>query len=180
MLRPYYSSRFALLFLSAIFLHAFAADRQPNVVLVLIDDFGYECVTADGGESYQTPVMDRLAATGVRFEQCHVQPLCTPTRVQLMTGLSNRRNYTHFGHLDPTQKTFGNIFRDAGYATCITGKWQLSNGYEGPGKFGFDEYCLWQLTRRPGRYKNPGLEINRKSTRLNSSHEWIARIASSR
>ena len=57
-----------------------AADK-PNVVLILIDDFGYECVTADGGESYRTPVMDKLAATGVRFEQCHVQPLCTPTRV---------------------------------------------------------------------------------------------------
>jgi arylsulfatase A len=136
------------------------AERQPNVVLILIDDFGYECVTADGGESYKTPVMDQLAATGVRFEQCHVQPLCTPTRVQLMTGLSNRRNYTHFGHLDPSQTTFANLLQKAGYATCITGKWQLSNGFEGPAHFGFDEYALWQLTRRPGRYKNPGLEIN--------------------
>lgn len=139
-----------------------AAPLKPNVVLILIDDFGYECVTADGGESYKTPVMDKLSATGVRFEQCHVQPLCTPTRVQLMTGMSNRRNYTHFGHLDPTQKTFGNLLKQAGYATCIVGKWQLSNGLEGPAHFGFDEYCLWQLVRRPGRYKNPGLEINGK------------------
>lgn len=139
-----------------------AAERKPNVVLILIDDFGYECVTADGGESYKTPVMDKLAATGVRFEQCHVQPLCTPTRVQLMTGLSNRRNYTHFGHLDPTQRTFGNVLKEAGYATCIAGKWQLSNGLEGPAHFGFDEYCLWQVIRRPGRYKNPGLEVNGK------------------
>ncbi|MEO6740570.1 MAG: sulfatase-like hydrolase/transferase [Chthoniobacteraceae bacterium] len=137
-------------------------DRKPNVVLILIDDFGYECVTANGGESYKTPVMDRLAATGVRFEQCHVQPLCTPTRVQLMTGMSNRRNYTHFGHMDPSQVTFGNVLKKAGYATCVTGKWQLSNGFEGPAHFGFDEYALWQLTRRPGRYKNPGLEINGK------------------
>lgn len=132
------------------------------MVLILIDDFGYECVTADGGESYQTPVMDKLAATGVRFEQCHVQPLCTPSRVQLMTGMSNRRNYTRFAHLDPSQTTFGNLLKQAGYATCITGKWQLSNGFEGPAHFGFDEYCLWQLTRRPERYKNPGLEINGK------------------
>lgn len=139
-----------------------AAERRPNVVLILIDDFGYECVTANGGESYRTPVMDQLAATGVRFEQCHAQPLCTPTRVQLMTGLGNRRNYTHFGHLDPAQTTFAHLLKSAGYATCITGKWQLSNGLEGPARFGFDEYCLWQLTRRPGRYKNPGLEINGK------------------
>ena len=140
-----------------------AADaKKPNVVLILIDDFGYECVTANGGESYQTPVMDRLAATGVRFEQCHAQPLCTPTRAQLMTGISNKRNYTHFGHLDFSQRTFGNFFRDAGYATCIVGKWQLKGDFEGPGHFGFDEYALWQLNRRPGRYKNPGLEINGK------------------
>ena len=139
-----------------------ATAPKPNVVFILIDDFGYECVTADGGQSYRTPVMDQLAATGVRFEQCHVQPLCTPTRVQLMTGMSNRRNYTHFGHLDPSQTTFGNLLKGAGYATCIAGKWQLGNGYEGPAHFGFDEYCLWQLNRRPGRYKNPGLEINGK------------------
>ena len=65
-----------------------AEPAKPNVVLILIDDFGYECVTADGGESYKTPVMDKLAATGVRFEQCHVQPLCTPVAASLsMTGV---------------------------------------------------------------------------------------------
>ncbi len=141
---------------------AHGATTKPNVVLILIDDFGYECLTANGGESYKTPVMDQLAATGVRFEQLHVQPLCTPTRAALMTGRINKHNYTHFGHLDPSQKTFGNLFKDAGYATCITGKWQLDNGLQGPAHFGFDEYCLWQLVRRPGRYKNPGLEINGK------------------
>src|SRR5687768_16718538 len=60
---------------------------RPNIVLILADDFGYECVTANGGESYQTPNLDRLAAGGMRFTNCFVQPLCTPTRVQLMTGL---------------------------------------------------------------------------------------------
>ena len=100
----------------------------PNIVLILADDLGYECIGADGGTSYKTPVLDKLAATGMRFDQCHVQPLCTPTRVALMTGIGNKRNYSHFGHLDPSQKTFGNLFRSAGYATCITGKWQLSNG----------------------------------------------------
>lgn len=135
---------------------------RPNVVLIMLDDFGYECVTANGGESYQTPVMDRLAATGVRLEQLHVQPLCTPTRAALMTGRINKHNYTRFGHLDPSQKTFGNMLRDAGYATCITGKWQLGGELEGPGHFGFEEYCLWQLNRRPDRYRNAGLEINGK------------------
>ncbi|NBR42378.1 MAG: hypothetical protein EBU04_05810 [Verrucomicrobia bacterium] len=154
--------RLPTLFLALSSLVAFAAPTKPNVVFILIDDFGYECVTANGGESYRTPVMDKLAATGVRLEQVHAQPLCTPTRAALMTGIINKHNYTHFGHLDPQQQTFGNFFKAAGYATCITGKWQLSNGFEGPGHFGFDENCLWQLVRRPGRYRNAGLEINGK------------------
>jgi arylsulfatase A len=82
--------------------------------------------------------------------------------VALMTGLNNKRNYTRFAHLDPKQRTFGHFFKDAGYATCVVGKWQLGKELEGPGLFGFEENCLWQLIRRPGRYRNPGLEINGK------------------
>ena len=55
-----------------------SAAPPPNLIVILADDSGYECVTANGGESYQTPHLDRLAATGMRFEQCHYQPLCTP------------------------------------------------------------------------------------------------------
>lgn len=136
------------------------AAERPNVVIILADDLGYECIGANGSTSYKTPHLDRLAATGVRFEHCYAQPLCTPTRVQLMTGQYNVRNYVRFGLLDPAQTTFAHLLKQAGYATCIAGKWQLSNGLDGPGKFGFDDYCLWQLTRRPSRYANPGLEIN--------------------
>jgi arylsulfatase A len=137
-----------------------AAERPPNLVLIMADDFGYECVTANGGESYQTPQLDRLAATGMRFERCHVQPLCTPTRVQLMTGQSNVRNYIEFGLLDPQATTFGHLLKNAGYATAIAGKWQLGQGKDLPQHFGFEESYLWQHTRRPPRYANPGLEHN--------------------
>jgi arylsulfatase A len=95
------------------------AERKPNVVLIMADDFGYECVTANGGQSYQTPHLDRLAATGMRFERCYVQPLCTPTRVQLMTGIYNVRNYIEFGLLDPKATTFAHLLKKAGYATGI-------------------------------------------------------------
>ena len=137
-------------------------DRRPNVVLIMADDFGYECVGANGGTSYKTPTLDKLAAGGLRFTHCYSQPLCTPTRVQLMTGKYNVRNYVQFGLLDPQQTTFAQLFKKAGYATCITGKWQLGRELTLPVHFGFDEYCLWQLSRRPERYKNPGLEINGK------------------
>jgi len=136
--------------------------RPPNMVLIMADDLGYECIGANGGTSYKTPTLDRLARTGTRFEHCYAQPLCTPTRVQLMTGIYNVRNYVRFGLLDPAQTTFAHLLKKAGYATCVVGKWQLGGGFEGPAHFGFDEYCLWQLTRRPGRYPNPGLEVNGK------------------
>ena len=149
----------ALLLFPLFALHA-AAERKPNIVLILADDLGYETIGANGGTSYKTPVLDQLAVNGARFTHCYAQPLCTPTRVQLMTGRSNVRNYINFGNMDPHAVTFGNIFQNAGYVTCIAGKWQLGSDLELPKKFGFDEYCLWQHTRRPPRYSNPGLEIN--------------------
>src|SRR3954463_43187 len=116
-----------------------AAERlnQPNVVVILADDLGYECLGCDGGTSYRTPNLDKLAATGMRFEHCYVQPLCTPTRVQLMTGLYNVRNYINFGQLDPQATTFAHLLKRAGYATGIAGKWQLGHAKDLPRHFGF-------------------------------------------
>ena len=136
------------------------AATKPNIILIMADDFGYECVTANGGQSYQTPNLDRLAAAGMRFEQCHVQPLCTPTRVQLMTGRYNVRNYLNFGTLPRTETTFAHLLKKGGYATAICGKWQLGHEVDAPQHFGFDEALLWQHTRRPPRYANAGLELN--------------------
>lgn len=135
---------------------------RPNIVLIMADDMGYECVGANGSTFYKTPHLDRLAAGGTRFEHAYSQPICTPSRVQIMTGRYNSRNYIQFGVLHPAEITFANVLKQAGYTTCVAGKWQLKGGFDGPHKFGFDEYCLWQLTRRPTRYPNPGLEINGK------------------
>jgi len=152
-------TRFCLIVLAAQCQLLFGAQpSKPNIVLIMADDFGYECVGANGGRSYQTPHLDQLAATGLRFEQCHVQPLCTPTRVQLMTGRYNLRNYLQFGTLLTSEITFAQILKQAGYATGICGKWQLGRGKDLPRHFGFDESYLWQHTRRPPRYANPGLE----------------------
>ncbi|MHC4248482.1 MAG: sulfatase-like hydrolase/transferase [Planctomycetota bacterium] len=138
------------------------AAGKPNIVMIMADDMGYECMGANGSTFYKTPNLDRLAAGGMRFEHCYSQPICTPSRVQIMTGRYNSRNYVKFGLLHQKEITFGNVMKRAGYATCVAGKWQLQGGFEGPNKFGFDEYCLWQLTRRPCRYPNPGLEVNGK------------------
>jgi arylsulfatase A len=138
--------------------NAVVGQTRPNVIVILADDLGYECLAANGGTSYQTPNLDRLAASGVRYTNAHVQPLCTPTRVQVMTGQYNVRNYVAFGRLQPGELTFGNLLRDAGYCTAIAGKWQLGRELELPKNFGFDEHVLWQHIRFAPRFANPGLD----------------------
>ena len=152
----------------------YAQIEKPNIVLIMADDLGYECIGANGGTSYQTPVLDKLAATGVRFEHCYSQPLCTPSRVQIMTGIYNVRNYTAFGVLDRKQTTFAHLLKKSGYATCIAGKWQLGRQADAPQHFGFDQACLWQHTI-PGakgphgtdsRFVNPQIDINGQTATL--------------
>jgi arylsulfatase A len=141
---------------------AHAQARTPNVVLIMADDFGYECVRANGGTSYRTPHLDALGAGGVRFTHAYATPLCTPSRVQLMTGRYNCRNYVRFGQFPFGERTFAQLLKEAGYATLIAGKWQLAGGYEGPGRVGFDEYCLWQLfaENMGSRYAAPKLHAD--------------------
>jgi arylsulfatase A len=134
--------------------------KRPNIVLIMADDLGFETIGANGGTSYKTPVLDKLASEGVRFEHCYSQPICTPSRVKLMSGIYNVRNYAEFGFLETSQTTFAHLVRDAGYTTCIVGKWQLGMDATLPAHFGFDEHCLWQLLRRPSRYPTPGMEVN--------------------
>jgi len=147
-------------------------DKLPNIVLILVDDMGCECIGSYGCTEYKTPYIDRLSESGIKFEHCYSQPLSTPSRVKLMTGKYNFRNYEDFGFLNPNEKTFANLLKDAGYNTCIAGKWQL-NGLNSlgvdnqnllrPNQFGFDEYCLWQLRYKGSegeRYANPLITQN--------------------
>ena len=148
--------------------------KKPNLILIMSDDMGYECVRANGGTSYLTPHLDELAKTGARFTHCYSQPLCTPSRVKIMTGMSNARNYVQFGVLDRKQTTFAHLLKKEGYGTCIVGKWQLGKEIDSPQHFGFDESCLWQHTRaardqgKDTRYPNPHLEINGQAKDYNN------------
>ena len=60
--------------------------QRPNVILILADDLGSGDLSCYGGRSAPTPHLDRMAAEGVRFETFFAMPLCTPTRLALMTG----------------------------------------------------------------------------------------------
>ncbi|MFV0268400.1 MAG: sulfatase-like hydrolase/transferase [Draconibacterium sp.] len=170
--------RIAILFVALFMLSSSTQVKrtQPNVILIMADDMGYECLGAYGSTSYRTPNIDKMASEGILFSNCVSQPLCTPSRVKIMTGKYNYRNYDYFGHLSLSEYTFGNLMQEAGYETCIAGKWQLNglaykdsiedwNDNTRPHKFGFEEYCLWQLTKtgREGeRYADPLIEQNGK------------------
>ena len=149
-----------------------ADTKRPHIILIMADDLGVEGLNCYGGTSYRTPRLDRLAAEGLRFSHAYAQPLCTNSRVQLMTGMCNNRNWLYFGCLDPEARTIGHRMQEAGYRTCIAGKWQLHSydplNYPGsesrrgkgmqPAQAGFDEFSLWHTghTELKGpRYADP-------------------------
>lgn len=145
--------------------------KPSNIILIMADDLGYEVLGCNGSTEYNTPNLDKMADSGLRFTNFHSTPLCTPSRVQLMTGKYNHRNYIGFGLLDPNEKTIAHYMKEAGYKTAVAGKWQLygnatqqklAGGRTGslPDEAGFDEWCLWQVKDRGWRYKSPTLEVN--------------------
>ena len=138
---------------------------KPNVIFIMADDMGYECSGVYGG-TYDTPNIDAMAERGIMFTSAYSQPLSTPSRVQVMTGRYNYKNYCSFGFLNHDQHTFGNLARMAGYHTAIVGKWQLGNNSALPDHFGFDNYCLWQLnytrTANAERYASALIEADGK------------------
>ena len=62
------------------------AQEKPNVLLIMADDMGYECLGVNGS-TYHTPILDNMADSAMLFKNCHSQPLSTPSRVQLMLSL---------------------------------------------------------------------------------------------
>ena len=161
--------------------------ERPNIVLIMADDIGYECFGCYGSRQYQTPQIDRLAARGMRFTHCYSQPLCTPSRVKLMTGLSNARNYSSFSILNGDQRTIGHLFRTAGYDTLIAGKWQLLGAEHypplirlkgsWPASAGFDRMCLWQVDRLGSRFWKPLMYIDGKNRQFSSDARYGPDVA---
>ncbi len=156
------------------------ADRKPNVIVIMADDIGHTCYGAYGSKRYKTPRLDALAKDGVRFTHAYAQPLCTPSRIKIMTGKSNARNYLAFGIIDKNEHTFGHMFQRAGYATAVAGKWQLhgsfaeavktNHGYGAlPEQAGFDEHCLWQVAVKEPRFWKPTLRINGQLKRFDEN-----------
>jgi arylsulfatase A-like enzyme len=133
------------------FATAVAAERAPNVILVLADDQGYPDLGVIGAKPVLTPTLDRLAKEGVRATSFYVTwPACTPSRASLLTGRYPQRNglydmvrndMVNYKHqyseeeyavspemtlgLDPREITLGNLLQGAGYRTGVFGKWDM-------------------------------------------------------
>jgi arylsulfatase A len=148
-----------------------ASAGKPNIILIMADDLGAEGLGCYGSTSYKTPHLDALAKSGIRFTNGFSTPLCSPSRVELMTGRYGfRTGWTQLinagadDYFDPKkEKTFGHVLKAAGYATGIAGKWQLAQFQKHPDhvrECGFDESLMWTWQmdgKRTDRYWNPSI-----------------------
>ncbi len=121
---------------------------KPNIVIVVADDLGWGHVGWQN-DKVKTPNLDSLAKSGIKLDQHYVAPVCSPTRVALMTG----RYWSRFGcngaipseptskakAMRPGTKTVATALKAQGYRTALVGKWHLGAQVEdGPEQFGFD------------------------------------------
>lgn len=180
-----------------------AADRlPPNIVMVFIDDMGWQDFSCFGNQDAKTPQVDRLAQEGIRFSQFYVNsPICSPSRCALTTGqypqrwrinsyLSNRADNDRRGiaqWLDPEAPTLARLLNRSGYATGHFGKWHLGgqrdvNDAPPISVYGFDQSLtnfegmgakLLPLTLRPG--DDQPKKIWQKAENLGEPVNWMLR-----
>ena len=124
-----------------------AAPSKPNIIFVLADDLGIDGVSCYGADAHQTPQIDSLAKSGLRFQTCYAAPLCGPSRCLLMTGryafrtggLTNQSwRGGGPGAKSADEYPMAKLMKQAGYATGQAGKWRQLG--ELPGDWGFDEF----------------------------------------
>lgn len=131
-----------------------AKDPQPNVLILFTDDQGTLDLNCYGATDLETPHMDSLAESGVRFTQAYAHTVCCPSRAALLTGrhpnrggvsswLQGDRNGSdsHLSNMFASEVTLAEILKDAGYETALFGKWHLGAKVgHGPLDQGFDKH----------------------------------------
>ncbi|MBI2948822.1 MAG: arylsulfatase [Verrucomicrobia bacterium] len=146
---------------------ATSSARRPNIVVILADDQGWGDLSVNGNSNLATPNIDSLAKAGAIFDRFYVCPVCSPTRAEFLTGRYHPRGgvrgvSTGGERLDLDEKTIGEAFKAAGYATGAFGKWH--NGTQWPyhpNARGFDEYYGF-TSGHWGSYFDPPLDQNGK------------------
>lgn len=139
--------------------------KKPNVILIYADDLGYGDLSSYGATAIETPNIDRLAESGIRFTNAHATAsTCTPSRYSLLTGkyaFKNEKAHILPGNaallIPENEPTLGTLFKDAGYKTAVVGKWHIGLGPEegpdwngevkpGPNEVGFDYSFIFPAT----------------------------------
>ena len=140
-------------------------EKKPNIILIMADDQGWGDLSFNGNTNLKTPHIDAIAKNGVAFENFYVQPVCSPTRAELLTG----RHFTRLGvystsaggeRLNLGETTIAEILKKAGYHTAAYGKWH--NGMQPPyhpNARGFDDFYGF-ASGHWGNYFSPMLEHN--------------------
>ncbi len=146
-----------------------AAAGKPNIIFILSDDVGLGEIGCFGSDHYKTPRIDALAKSGIRFEQCFSEPLCGPSRCEIMTGrypfrtgmISNQSG----GEVRPANEIMiPKVLKPAGYVTAQVGKWsqlQLE-----PSEWGFDEYLRFNGSGKYWAEQEPFYTLNGKRVPL--------------
>jgi arylsulfatase A-like enzyme len=144
----------SLLFVLFLVPAALHAQQRPNIIYIMTDDMGYGDLSCYGNKAFQTPSLDKLASQGMKFVNAYAAaPLCTPTRVGLMTGrypartpvgliepLTSSERDSHYG-LTSQIPSLASLVKSASYETALIGKWHLGMLPEhSPTKNGFDYF----------------------------------------
>ena len=128
------------------------AERKPNILMILVDDLGYGDLSAYGATDLRTPNIDKLIASGMRFDNFYANcPVCSPTRASLLTGrypdlvgvpgVIRTHITNNWGYLDPRAVLLPQVLKKAGYHTAIVGKWHLGLASPNkPNERGFDQF----------------------------------------
>jgi len=142
-------------------------EAKPNIILIVTDDQGWGDLSFNGNSNLETPNLDHLARTGAYFENFYVQPVCSPTRAEILCGRQFQRlgvTATSGGgeRLNLDETTLAEVFKKAGYQTAAYGKWHSGTQppYH-PNARGFDDFYGF-TSGHWGDYFNPVLERNGK------------------
>ncbi len=168
--------RITLLFLT-LFAAAANAIERPNIIVILCDDLGYGDLACYGHPHIKTPNLDKMATGGIRYTACYsAAPVCSPSRVGLLTGRSPNRSGVYDWippanektkrpdareqvHLKADAITIPKLLKKAGYATCLSGKWHCNAIFNSPAQAqpddaGFDHWFATQNNANPS-HENP-------------------------
>lgn len=142
-------------------------DTPPNIVVILCDDLGYGDLECYGHPHIKTPNLNQMAAEGIRFTDFYsAAPVCSPSRVGLLTGRSPNRAGVYDWippsqdvHMQASETTIPQLLKAAGYATCMSGKWHCNAKFNSPeqpqpGDAGFDHWFGTQNNAKPS-HENP-------------------------